>query len=202
MITEALLLAALLKLLRGLIRDVLEALGATDAGWQAITVTWSLELRWTADVDTFARTYPQASDITVGRLRAALGDLAGELEQVAVAGGDVEAIRRRVGTFRDRWEGWARKVAVTESTRIASEAILASPQALRPGAMKQWVTSHDDRVRATHRQVDGETVPIGGVWMVGGWPMRYPGDPYGQPEEVIGCRCSVRIVQQEGHRGA
>jgi len=193
---EPRLLARLLRMIRNLVRD---ALAAIEAGWRAgapvdVTVVWRLELWWTTEADAFERDWPQVSDGVRARLRAALSALATEVEQVAVAGGGIDQLRPRLEVFRGRWEGWAAKVAATEATRIASEAVLTGTEAQRPGAWKEWVTSHDERVRSSHRLVDGERIPVAGSWMVGGWPMRYPGDPFGLPEEVIGCRCGIRIV--------
>ncbi len=49
-----------------------------------------------------------------------------------------------------------------------------------------WSSSLDDRVRESHRLLHGETVALGARFSNG---LRYPGDPEGEPEEVINCRC-------------
>jgi hypothetical protein len=199
-VTEAAIIARLLRMLGDLIRDATALIAGDLRGGMStvdVFVVWRLEVRWTVEVTMFGEEFPQVSSIAQGRLEVALGELAESLTQVVAAGGDIGQIRGELERFRSRWEGWARRVAATESTRIASEAILAGPAARRPGARKQWVTSHDERVRDSHREVDGETVDVGGAWTVGGWPMRYPGDPEGPPEEVVGCRCGIRIVGGE-----
>lgn len=61
--------------------------------------------------------------------------------------------------------------------------------------MKEWVTRHDDRVRALHREVDGQTVPSGEKFDVGGYHLRFPGDPVGPPEVWINCRCLLMKVE-------
>lgn len=55
----------------------------------------------------------------------------------------------------------------------------------------EWIAVHDNRTRLDHREVDGQVVWVGQPFNVGGWPMLYPGDPAGPPEEVINCRCST-----------
>ena len=66
---------------------------------------------------------------------------------------------------------------------------------------KIWMSYGDDRVRVTHQIVDGAKVPIGVYFDVGAARMLYPKDVSSEfstgaecPEEVIGCRCSVKYV--------
>ena len=54
---------------------------------------------------------------------------------------------------------------------------------------KVWLTMRDSRVRSAHAEADGQTVPVQGVFDIGGFPARYPGDPSLPPELRIGCRC-------------
>lgn len=184
-----------------LVKLALEALGLMDGVQvpQTINVTaiWKVEIWWELTLPTVVRETrigPEAE----ARLRTALGQLADRLSQVSASGGGPEEIRREVIKFRDQWSGWARKVAVTESTRMASEKILSSGDASRPGAYKQWITSHDERVRTSHRLVDGERVPVGATFRVGNGALRYPADPLGDPEEVVGCRCYLKITGRSG----
>jgi hypothetical protein len=53
----------------------------------------------------------------------------------------------------------------------------------------RWVTMHDSAVRHTHREADGEVVSSTGTFDVGGYKLRFPGDPVGPPEIWINCRC-------------
>lgn len=55
---------------------------------------------------------------------------------------------------------------------------------------KTWCTVGDNRVRETHVDVDGETIPIEEPFVVGGVEMMMPRDPeVDAPEETDGCRC-------------
>lgn len=60
----------------------------------------------------------------------------------------------------------------------------------QPINSKTWLSSQDGRVRPTHQDADGQTVPIDQPYSVGGFDLQYPGDPDGPDEEVINCRCT------------
>lgn len=54
---------------------------------------------------------------------------------------------------------------------------------------KVWIATPDSRTRASHLDVDGESVDINDTFSNG---LEYPADPSGDPEEVYNCRCSMR----------
>lgn len=59
---------------------------------------------------------------------------------------------------------------------------------------KTWRTENDNRVRPTHVPLEGETIPIDDLFVVGEALMRYPKDvEYAADnlEEIVGCRCSI-----------
>lgn len=66
--------------------------------------------------------------------------------------------------------------------------------ALKEGmTRKKWVTMQDRRVRDTHREVEGVTIPIDEFFQVGNAQMLYPKDVINggeYPEEIVNCRCS------------
>lgn len=57
---------------------------------------------------------------------------------------------------------------------------------------KTWITERDNKVRKTHREVDRETIDIDQLFLVGNSLMSYPHDFSAEPEEVCGCRCSIK----------
>jgi hypothetical protein len=63
---------------------------------------------------------------------------------------------------------------------------------------KRWTTSHDASVREIHEAVDGQIVPIGGAFTVGGTKIGYPGEPVGPPEVWINCRCFAQPAARTG----
>jgi SPP1 gp7 family putative phage head morphogenesis protein len=56
---------------------------------------------------------------------------------------------------------------------------------------KEWIATLDSRTRDTHREVDGEVIPVSKTFSNG---CRYPGDPRGDPAETYNCRCSLCSV--------
>jgi hypothetical protein len=56
----------------------------------------------------------------------------------------------------------------------------------------EWVTMGDNDVRDTHVEANGEVVPSGMPFEVGGYELLFPGQPVGPPEIWINCRCVAR----------
>ena len=86
----------------------------------------------------------------------------------------------------------ARFMAENESNTTRSYQ--CNEDALASGkTMKRWITMRDKRVRETHREVDGKTIPIGEPFSVGGSILLYPRDFSlgSSSSEVCGCRCSI-----------
>lgn len=53
---------------------------------------------------------------------------------------------------------------------------------------KQWIATQDGRTRHTHRQIDGEIVPLNETFSNG---CEFPADPMGLPAETYNCRCRI-----------
>jgi len=68
------------------------------------------------------------------------------------------------------------------------------PAAALHDVVQAWRTRGDERVRPTHRQaaIDNRRVPIGGLFEVGGFLLRFPGDPLAPPSETRECRCRIQ----------
>lgn len=62
---------------------------------------------------------------------------------------------------------------------------------------KQWMATHDNRTRHSHRDIDGETV---GIEEEFGNGLMFPADPDGPPEEVYNCRCTLvaKVIAVDG----
>ena len=62
---------------------------------------------------------------------------------------------------------------------------------------KEWVTFKDNRVRKTHKVLDGKTIGITNLFEVGNTFMAYPKDlahgAANHPESYINCRCTVHF---------
>lgn len=61
---------------------------------------------------------------------------------------------------------------------------------------KQWITEKDQKVRKTHKRLDGMIIPIEDTFVVGNTLMRFPHDTfYGiDYKELSNCRCTVRYI--------
>jgi SPP1 gp7 family putative phage head morphogenesis protein len=53
----------------------------------------------------------------------------------------------------------------------------------------EWAAVEDHRTRPDHAAADGQTIEMGGRFIVGGEALRYPGDPHGSARNIINCRC-------------
>lgn len=102
-------------------------------------------------------------------------------------------------TDTERWPNRATVVARTETIgalnagRHDAFAAFADDQ---PAPLEQmWLSTGGSRTRPTHRRADGQRVPVGDVFIVGGAPLRFPGDPRGPAKEVIQCRCTVLLLE-------
>jgi hypothetical protein len=97
------------------------------------------------------------------------------------------------------WENRATVVARTETLgalnggRADGQATMA--RRLGGEWERVWVATLDTRTRPTHAVADGQRIPLGGTFSVGGAQLRWPGDPLGPPEEVIQCRCTTVLVR-------
>lgn len=61
----------------------------------------------------------------------------------------------------------------------------------------EWDDSDDNRVRPSHKLVDGEQVEPGEKFSNG---LRYPRDPEGALNEIKGCRCRIKLVARSKGR--
>lgn len=103
-------------------------------------------------------------------------------------------------TGSERWPNRAVVVARTEAIgamnagRFEAFRVFASEE---DGELEQmWLATDDSRTRHTHRDAEGQRVPIGEAFTVGGFSLRFPGDPSGPPQEIIQCRCTSLLVER------
>lgn len=100
-------------------------------------------------------------------------------------------------SFMDRMKRDAR-TAVTGLDGILTSSALRDQGFTR----KRWVTRHDAKVRATHVEVEGDTVPLDEHFIVGGYPLMYPGERGAPPAIVINCRCTMVGTRWRARGGA
>src|SRR5699024_1345143 len=86
-------------------------------------------------------------------------------------------------------------IARTETHMAAGWANQTAAEESGIELVKEWCSSADDRRRETHEAADGQQVPLAMSFDVGGYELKFPGDPNGPAEEVILCRCQSLFVE-------
>jgi hypothetical protein len=120
------------------------------------------------------------------------------LEQIAER---IEGILTVTGS--ENWPARARVISVTETNGAANSGWLAaaihSEELTGQRLDKEWLASHDDRVRIApdggHLAADGQRRPLRQPFLVGGEPLMYPGDKSGSAWNVINCRCAATTTE-------
>ena len=90
----------------------------------------------------------------------------------------------------------AARIARTETTRAVNAGILLGAASLPYETMKEWVTAEDEAVRDnpfSHKQLHGTIIPLDDTFN-NGEDIRFPGDPLASAENVINCRCMLKIL--------
>lgn len=122
-----------------------------------------------------------------------------ELEAGITAGDTTEELAARIRSkFNGIDAGRSRVIAMTETSAAYGQG---RQQAMETAGIeyKQWLTSGNGTVRATHAAANNQIVPIDGFYDVGGEQLSHPGDPAGSPENVINCHCvSIPVESAEG----
>jgi hypothetical protein len=119
----------------------------------------------------------------------------------------VDAYQRRTLAYR------ATTIAQTEALRANNRGSVAQVKAMLETdpsltVEKTWVSAGDDRVRDTHRQLDGQTqVGIDTPFVIrekdgSTSTIRYPHDEMAPASETVNCRCTMnwRVVPRSGAR--
>lgn len=128
--------------------------------------------------------------IAFDRLRATL-------TRGVAEGASVPELREQASTVLgvDANSYLADRIARTEAHNAVEggsySATVAWEEATGERMYQRWLATNDTRTRASHRRADGQTVPVGQPFRVGGYSLAFPGDPTAPAEEVIQCRCST-----------
>lgn len=85
----------------------------------------------------------------------------------------------------------ARTIAVSELNAASNYGSLIGAQTSGLRLNKVWLATEDGRTRESHLHANGQSVDVGGHFIVGGEPCEIPGDPALSPAERARCRCTV-----------
>lgn len=142
-------------------------------------------------IELFNRYYPRYLEIlgaaSVGSTSAWVRNHAVELSMqildTSVGGCDIPLYDRMLNTAR------------TEVNAMCNMAQLDAARS-RGFTRKRWKTFGDNKVRRTHREASGQTVPIDQPFIVGGYQMMFPcdGSLGASVSEIANCRCTVQYL--------
>lgn len=96
----------------------------------------------------------------------------------------------------DYWTGPDRALELGENEANSLLNYQELKQAIKDGyTKKQWVTERDNRVRNSHIEKEGKTIPINEFFQFADCEMLCPHDVVnGTARQVSNCRCSIRYM--------
>lgn len=93
------------------------------------------------------------------------------------------------------YTSWDRAMALAENESNAIANYRMQLEAVKQGKKeKTWITKNDRKVRHTHKEVNGVTIPIFEPFRVGESKMMFPKDSSlgAKTDQIAGCRCVVK----------
>lgn len=106
-------------------------------------------------------------------------------------GESIDKLRDRLVNVAQLSAARARTVARTEIISAENAGSIAMVETMGFTGTKIWEATEDPRTRPTHHAADKNEVDIKENFTVGGFPLYFPGDPKGPPQEIINCRCTL-----------
>lgn len=144
------------------------------------------------------------------------GRVAAMVAKGAAAGDSIPTVAERIDDLLsssqavENWNGRAVTVARTETIGALNfgrtDSFTAVSDVLGGGLHQVWLSTIDKRTRDDHVLADGQRVPVGQPFLVGGEQLRYPGDINASAAQRINCRCTTVLAEKDevldmSHRG-
>lgn len=120
-----------------------------------------------------------------------------QMSEGVAAGEGIDEIAARIRSVFDTASDLrARTIARTEvvSAYNGSAMAVATSLPVDVVAGHEWIATRDARTREAHGSADGQAVPVGSGFSVGGELLAYPGDPNGSADNTVNCRCTVAFL--------
>lgn len=124
-------------------------------------------------------------DSSVRKAAASGTPISGDLKAKMLAAYKNRALRYRAEAIARSETIRALHVAQNQ----AIEQAVASGAISRDAVSFRWHSAKDNRVRETHRNLNGQTAKYGEAFQSDLGPIRYPGDPLASAANTINCRC-------------
>lgn len=163
----------------------------SSAGWDQRPAM----VRYLAEVrNRLVRIPDEVYDLIAGQVSVGI-NLGDSIPELAAR---VDSVLSTTGS--ERWPNRAVVIARTETIgalnagRMEAFGMVAEDEPETAFEL-MWLATEDTRTRPTHREAEGQRVPVGTSFMVGGFELRFPGDPTGPAQEVIQCRCVPLLVE-------
>lgn len=150
----------------------------------------------TSEVLTTAALENWTSDTLRQRLQSVLEP---ETPMVVQAAGPVKRLWDKAKTVGASWRDRIQREVRTHATGLQGKVSMAILDERPDITRKRWVSRRDPKVRPTHVEADGQTVPKEVAFNVGGALLMYPGEKGEPPEEIANCRCvmvGIRTTEQ------
>jgi SPP1 gp7 family putative phage head morphogenesis protein len=93
----------------------------------------------------------------------------------------------------------ARVIVRTESVRAMNYGAMVGAEKSRLVMEKVWITAKDERVRGSHRRLEGKRADMDEIFE--GSSLKFPGDPDAPAKEVVNCRCTIAMMPKRDENG-
>jgi hypothetical protein len=128
--------------------------------------------------------------------------LQNHLAEAIILGESIPQIATRIRSVTEGCRRQAVRIARTETMRALNQgkhlAALQAAEEYDIPMKKQWIATLDDRTRDIHSNMHEVTVELEEPFKTDLGELQYPGDPNGEPANVINCRCTdVHVVDIE-----
>ena len=120
--------------------------------------------------------------------------IAAQINQGIILGEDLATIAKRFRSVTDANANMSlthARTAMTGAQNAGRIDTYRRAEAMGIKLEKEWLATLDSRTRSTHGMLDGQHVPVDGLFKVENYEIRYPGDPTAHPAMVYNCRCTL-----------